>query len=114
MSITRKCHDHTLQTNPRHHEEEANTLHQEDNKGKANKTFHSETLLSNTFEVIQCSARHQTVQQYHVTGKQLKMFSRGNSSSKPDRTGRDGKVAKQSKMLNYSAYSRFGNNVKVI
>ena len=29
----------------------------------------------------------------------------GNSSSKPDRTGRDGKFAKQSKMLNNSAYT---------
>ena len=29
---------------------------------------------------------------YHVTWKQLNMCSRGNSSSKPDRTGRDGKV----------------------
>ena len=34
----------------------------------------------------------------------------GNSSSKPDRTGRDGKFVKQSKMLNNSAYSRLGNN----
>ena len=33
----------------------------------------------------------------------------GNSSSKPDRTGRDGKFVKQSKMLNNSAYSRLGN-----
>ena len=33
----------------------------------------------------------------------------GNSSSKLDRTGRDGKFAKQSKMLNNSAYSRLGN-----
>ena len=36
----------------------------------------------------------------------------GNSSSKPDRTGRDGKFVKQSKMLNNSAYSRLGNNKK--
>ena len=35
----------------------------------------------------------------------------GNSSSKPDRTGRDGKFVKQSKMLNNSAYSRLGNNM---
>ena len=35
----------------------------------------------------------------------------GNSSSKPDGTGRDGKFVKQSKMLNNSAYSRLGNNV---
>ena len=34
----------------------------------------------------------------------------GNSSLKPDRTGRDGKFVKQSKMLNNSAYSRLGNN----
>ena len=34
----------------------------------------------------------------------------GNISSKPDRTGRDGKVARQSKMLNNSAYRRLGNN----
>ena len=34
----------------------------------------------------------------------------GNNSSKPDRTGRDGKFVKQSKMLNNSAYSRLGNN----
>ena len=34
----------------------------------------------------------------------------GNSSSKPDRTGRDGKFVKQSKMLNNSAYSRLGNS----
>ena len=33
----------------------------------------------------------------------------GNSSSKPDRTDRDRKVAKQSKMLNNSAYSTLGN-----
>ena len=33
----------------------------------------------------------------------------GNSSSKPDRTGRDGKFVKQLKMLNNSAYSRLGN-----
>ena len=33
----------------------------------------------------------------------------GNSSSKPDRTGRDRKFAKQSKKLNNSAYSRLGN-----
>ena len=46
-----------------------------------------------------------------MTGKQLKMSSRGNSSSKPDRTGRDGNVAKQSKTLNYSAYSRLGNKM---
>ena len=36
----------------------------------------------------------------------------GNSLSKPDRTGRDGKFVKQSKMLNNSAYSRLGNNSK--
>ena len=35
----------------------------------------------------------------------------GNSSSKPDRTGRDGKFVKQSKMLNNSAYSWLGNNL---
>ena len=35
----------------------------------------------------------------------------GNSSSKPDRTGTDGKFVKQSKMLNNSAYSRLGNNL---
>ena len=35
----------------------------------------------------------------------------GNSSSKPDRTGRDRKFVKQSKMLNNSAYSRLGNNL---
>ena len=34
----------------------------------------------------------------------------GNSSSKPDPTSRDGKVAKQSKMRNNSAYNRMGNN----
>ena len=33
----------------------------------------------------------------------------GNGSSKLDRTGRDGKFGKQSKMLNNSAYSRLGN-----
>ena len=33
----------------------------------------------------------------------------GNSSSKPDQTGRVGKVAKQSKMLNNSLYSTLGN-----
>ena len=33
----------------------------------------------------------------------------GNSSSKPDQTDRDGKVAKQPKILNNSAYSRLGN-----
>ena len=37
----------------------------------------------------------------------------GNSSSKPDRTGRDGKFVKQSKMLNNSAYSRLGNNIQL-
>ena len=34
---------------------------------------------------------------YHVTWKQLNMCSRGNSSSKPDRTGRDGKNANSQK-----------------
>ena len=38
----------------------------------------------------------------------------GNSSSKPDRTGRDGKFVKQSKMLNNSAYSRLGNNQRYL
>ena len=38
----------------------------------------------------------------------------GNSSSKPDRTGRDGKFVKQSKMLNNSAYSRLVNNQKCL
>ena len=36
----------------------------------------------------------------------------GNSSLKPDRTGRDGKFVKQSKMHNNSAHSRLGNNAK--
>ena len=36
----------------------------------------------------------------------------GNSSSKPDRTGRGGKFVKQSKMLNNSAYSRLGNKLE--
>ena len=36
------------------------------------------------------------------------MCSQGNSSWKLDRTVRDGKVAKQSKMFNNSAYSRLG------
>ena len=35
----------------------------------------------------------------------------GNSSTKPDQTGGDGKGVKQSKMFNYSVYSRLGNNV---
>ena len=35
----------------------------------------------------------------------------GNSSLKPDRTGRDGKFVKQSKMLYNSAYSRLGNKL---
>ena len=34
----------------------------------------------------------------------------GNSSMKPDQTGGDGKGVKQSKMFNYSVYSRLGNN----
>ena len=38
----------------------------------------------------------------------------GNSSSKPDRTDRDGKFVKQSKMLNNSAYSRLDNNQKCL
>ena len=43
--------------------------------------------------------------------KTVKNVVTGNSSSKPDRTGRDGKFVKQSKMLNNSAYSRLGNNI---
>ena len=39
------------------------------------------------------------------------MFSWEKSSSKPDQSGREGKFAKQSKMLNISAYSRLGNNL---
>ena len=39
-------------------------------------------------------------------GETVKNVVTGNSSSKPDRTGRDGKFVKQSKMLNNSAYSR--------
>ena len=39
------------------------------------------------------------------------MRSRGNCSSEPDRTGRDGNVAKQSKMLYNSAYNRLGNKL---
>ena len=35
----------------------------------------------------------------HVTWKQLKNFVPGNSSTKPDQTGGDGKGVKQSKML---------------
>ena len=34
----------------------------------------------------------------------------GNSSTKPDQTGGNGKGMKQSKMFNYSVYSRLGNN----
>ena len=34
----------------------------------------------------------------------------GNSSTKPDQAGGDGKGVKQSKMFNYSLYSRLGNN----
>ena len=41
----------------------------------------------------------------------VKNVVKGNSSLKPDRTGRDGKFVKQSKMLNNSAYSRLGNNM---
>ena len=37
----------------------------------------------------------------------------GNSSLKSDRTGRDGKFAKQSKMLYNSAYSRLGNYIQL-
>ena len=37
----------------------------------------------------------------------------GNSSSKQDQTGTDGKFVKQSKMLNNSAYSRLGNNIQL-
>ena len=93
---------------------------------------------------------------YHVTGKQLKMFSQGtvprnrielaeteklpnsqkclitlyivpwviiqnssqnvswNSSLKADPTGKDGKVAKQSKMLNNSAYSKLVNKLECL
>ena len=43
----------------------------------------------------------------------VKKCPQGNSSSKPDRTGRDRKVAKQSKMLNNSAYSWLGNKKKM-
>ena len=35
----------------------------------------------------------------------------GNSSMKPNKTGGDGKGVKQSKMFNYSVYSRLGNNL---
>ena len=35
----------------------------------------------------------------------------GNSSSKPDQTGSDGKGVKQSEMFNNSVYSRLGNNM---
>ena len=47
-----------------------------------------------------------TVKLFHVTGKQLKCVH-----AKRDRTGRDGKVAKQSKMLYNSAYNRLGNKL---
>ena len=33
----------------------------------------------------------------------------GNSSTKPDQTGGNGKGVKQSEMFNYSVYSRLGN-----
>ena len=49
----------------------------------------------------------------HIVGWVIiKNVVTGNSSSKLDRTGRDGKFVKQSKMLNNSAYSRLGNNIK--
>ena len=35
----------------------------------------------------------------------------GNNSTKPDQTGGDGKGVKQSKMFNYSLYSRLSNNL---
>ena len=63
------------------------------------------TLLSNMFDVISVSASNDW--------ETVKNVFTGNSSSKPDRTDRDGKVAKQSKMLNNSAYSRLGNKKNV-
>ena len=62
------------------------------------------TLLSLTFDVI-------SVQLVSLSRdwETVKNVFPGNSSSKPDRTGRDRKVAKQSKMLNNSLYSTLGN-----
>ena len=51
----------------------------------------------------------------HIVGWVIiKNVVTGNSSSKPDRTGRNGKFVKQSKMLNNSAYSRLGNKLEYI
>ena len=63
------------------------------------------TMLSNTFDVT-------SVQLISVSRdwETVKNVFPGNSYSKPDRTGRDGKVAKQSKMLNNSLYSTLDNN----
>ena len=76
-----------------------------DRESNQTKLSYSESLLSNTFDAI-------SVQLISVSPdwETVQNVSQGNSSSKPDRTGRDRNVAKQSKMLNNSAYSRLGNN----
>ena len=63
--------------------------------------------------VICICLRHEPVQLLSMScdWETVKNVVPGNSSTKPDQAGGDGKGVKQSKMFNYSVYSRLGNNV---
>ena len=63
--------------------------------------------------VICICLRHETVLLFGMScdWEKVKNVVPGNSSTKPDQTGGDGKGVKQSKMFNYFVYSRLGNNV---
>ena len=63
--------------------------------------------------VICICLRHETVLLFSMScdSETVKNVVPGNSSTKPDETGGDGKGVKQSKMFKYSVYSRLGDNV---
>ena len=66
VSMTGKCHDHTLQTNPRHREEETeNTTQSHGNKKRFKPTF-MPIVLSHPYQLDESISNFKDVRRYSV------------------------------------------------